>query len=194
MQSALSAKRVYSLLDGNSSIWGDLVSAKLFDPDLALSVFSINLALNPEDDKWVWVLENNGLVSCKSAYRYLACSYAHGRDNPPKWSAIWKLSIGPRVKHFTWKICEALAVKSAKEDALRYRCCFLWVDVEPAALVEQLGRQVEEMVAAGVIEELAQYFAVEAVPKAGESRHLGLGKAIGVAQFREYFGAKDRGT
>ncbi|WOK92453.1 adenylate isopentenyltransferase [Canna indica] len=81
-----------------------------------------------------------------------------------------------------------------KEDALRYRCCFLWVDVEPAALAEQLDRRVEEMMAAGMVEELAQYFAAEAVAEAGESRHPGLGKAIGVAEFREYFRGKDRGT
>ncbi|KAJ8486497.1 hypothetical protein OPV22_018982 [Ensete ventricosum] len=74
--------------------------------------------------------------------------------------------------------------------ALRYRCCFLSVDVDAAVLAEQLDRRVEEMVAAGMVEELGRYFAAEA----GESRHPGLGKAIGVAEFREYFRGEGRGT
>ncbi|CAL9162088.1 unnamed protein product [Musa hybrid cultivar] len=76
--------------------------------------------------------------------------------------------------------------------ALRYRCCFLSVDVNAVVLAEQLDRRVEEMVAAGMVEELGRYFAAEA--EAGESRHPGLGKAIGVAEFREYFRGEGRGT
>ncbi|URD99083.1 Adenylate isopentenyltransferase [Musa troglodytarum] len=78
--------------------------------------------------------------------------------------------------------------------ALRYRCCFLSVDVNAAVLAEQLDRRVEEMVAAGMVEELGRYFAAEAEAEAGESRHPGLGKAIGVAEFREYFRGEGRGT
>ncbi|CAL9160782.1 adenylate isopentenyltransferase-like [Musa acuminata AAA Group] len=78
--------------------------------------------------------------------------------------------------------------------ALRYRCCFLWVDVDAAALAEQLDRRVEEMVAAGMVEELGRYFAEEAEAEAGKSRHPGLDKAIGVSEFREYFLGEGRGT
>ncbi|KAG6522836.1 hypothetical protein ZIOFF_019991 [Zingiber officinale] len=78
--------------------------------------------------------------------------------------------------------------------ALRYHCCFLWVDVDAAALAEKLDRRVEEMLAEGMVEELARYFEEESASTAGERRHLGLGKAIGVAEFREYFRGEGRGT
>ncbi|RWW83261.1 hypothetical protein BHE74_00008233 [Ensete ventricosum] len=84
--------------------------------------------------------------------------------------------------------------RKRREGALRYRCCFLWVDVEAAALAEQLDRRVEEMVGAGMVEELDRYFAEEAKSDAGKLRHPGLAKAIGVAEFREYFRGEGRGT
>ncbi|CAL9089216.1 adenylate isopentenyltransferase-like [Musa acuminata AAA Group] len=79
-----------------------------------------------------------------------------------------------------------------REGRLRYRCCFLWVDVEAATLAEQLDRRVEEMVAAGMVEELGRYF--EADEEAGKLRHPGLAKAIGLAEFQEYFLGERRGT
>ncbi|WOL03983.1 hypothetical protein Cni_G12704 [Canna indica] len=74
------------------------------------------------------------------------------------------------------------AVEKA-DGRLRYRCCFLWVHVEAAVLAEYLDRRVDEMVAEGMVEELERYFAVEGEAK----RHPGLGKAIGVPEFLEYF-------
>ncbi|KAG6493632.1 adenylate isopentenyltransferase-like [Zingiber officinale] len=72
---------------------------------------------------------------------------------------------------------------SARKEALRSRCCFIWVHVEAATLAEHIDRRVDEMVAEGMVEELERYFAVE-----GEvERHPGLGKAIGVPEFRSYF-------
>ncbi|XP_020588930.1 adenylate isopentenyltransferase-like [Phalaenopsis equestris] len=66
---------------------------------------------------------------------------------------------------------------------LRYRSCLLWVDVETAVLAEHLDRRVDEMVGMGMVEELGRYFA----RTAAEERHPGLGKAIGVPEFKEYF-------
>ncbi|KAG6474076.1 adenylate isopentenyltransferase-like [Zingiber officinale] len=81
-----------------------------------------------------------------------------------------------------------------KRATLRYCCCFLWVDVDALVLAELLDRRVDEMLAAGMVEELGQYFEEESASVAGESRHPGLGKAIGVAEFREYFRGKGWGT
>ncbi|XP_042386152.1 adenylate isopentenyltransferase-like [Zingiber officinale] len=76
------------------------------------------------------------------------------------------------------------------KEGLRYRCCLIWVHVEAAVLAEQLDRRVDEMVGEGMVEELERYFAVE-----GESeRHPGLGKAIGVPEFRSYFTGRGRRT
>ncbi|XP_010927008.1 adenylate isopentenyltransferase [Elaeis guineensis] len=74
--------------------------------------------------------------------------------------------------------------RRGRRERLRYRCCFLWVDVEPKVLAEYLDLRVEEMVAAGMVEELEAYFAGEG---AEPGRHPGLEKAIGVPEFREYF-------
>ncbi|XP_074580298.1 adenylate isopentenyltransferase-like [Curcuma longa] len=76
------------------------------------------------------------------------------------------------------------------KEGLRYRCCLIWVHVDAAVLAEQLDRRVDEMVGEGMVEELERYFAVE-----GESeRHPGLGKAIGVPEFRSYFTGRTRRT
>ncbi|CAL9063725.1 unnamed protein product [Musa banksii] len=68
-------------------------------------------------------------------------------------------------------------------EGLRYRCCLLWVHVEAAVLAEHLDRRVDEMVGEGMVEELERYFAAEGKAE----RHPGLGKAIGVPEFRGYF-------
>ncbi|GER29892.1 adenylate isopentenyltransferase [Striga asiatica] len=64
---------------------------------------------------------------------------------------------------------------------LRYSCCFIWVDVSPAVLNEYLGKRVDEMMEAGMLEELAEYFA------GPESGRGGLEKTIGVPEFASYF-------
>lgn len=70
----------------------------------------------------------------------------------------------------------------AARHCFRYRSCLLWVDVEAAVLEKHLDRRVDEMVGLGMVEELERYFA------AGDwDRHPGLGKAIGVSEFAEYF-------
>ncbi|WOL17592.1 adenylate isopentenyltransferase [Canna indica] len=85
-------------------------------------------------------------------------------------------------------------MRRREAETLRHRCCFLWVDVDAATLAEQLDRRVDEMLAAGMVEELARYFEEEEAAEAGETRHPGLSKAIGVAEFREYFRGERRGA
>ncbi|XP_047963533.1 adenylate isopentenyltransferase-like [Salvia hispanica] len=73
---------------------------------------------------------------------------------------------------------------------LRYRCCFIWVDASPAVLTEYLASRVDEMMEAGMLDELEEFFG------SGESDSVsgrGLGRAIGVPEFRRYFQTKARG-
>ncbi|GMH27500.1 hypothetical protein Nepgr_029343 [Nepenthes gracilis] len=67
---------------------------------------------------------------------------------------------------------------------LRYRCCFLWVDVSLPVLNEYLIKRVDQMLDSGMLDELAQYYESEI----NESEiNTGLRKAIGVPEFRRYF-------
>ncbi|PKA61455.1 Adenylate isopentenyltransferase [Apostasia shenzhenica] len=67
---------------------------------------------------------------------------------------------------------------------LRYPCCMLWVSVDSEVLAEHLDRRVDEMLDSGMVEELKGYFAGEGLDAA--EWHPGLGKAIGVPEFREH--------
>lgn len=71
---------------------------------------------------------------------------------------------------------------SVRRERFRYRCCFLWVDVDAAVLGEYLDRRVDEMIGDGMVDELEAYFAA-----GGDRDHAGLGKAIGVPEFKKYF-------
>ncbi|KAF6997328.1 hypothetical protein CFC21_013562 [Triticum aestivum] len=73
--------------------------------------------------------------------------------------------------------------------ALRYPCCLLWVDVEEALLAEYLDRRVDDMVGAGMVEELREYFAATTAQE--RAAHApGLGKAIGVPELGEYLAGR----
>ncbi|WOL19868.1 universal stress protein 5 [Canna indica] len=76
----------------------------LFSYEVALNVSRINLAMNVYDDKWCWWIENNDLVSSKSASRCITRSYAPSLIKFLQWRVIWNLPIGPGVKHFAWKL------------------------------------------------------------------------------------------
>ncbi|PAN18261.1 hypothetical protein PAHAL_3G190000 [Panicum hallii] len=72
--------------------------------------------------------------------------------------------------------------------ALRFPCCLLWVDVEEALLAEYLDRRVDDMLGAGMVEELREYFA--ATTPAERAAHAGLGKAIGVPELGGHFAGR----
>lgn len=66
---------------------------------------------------------------------------------------------------------------------LRYRCCFIWVDVLTPVLNQYLFKRVDEMMSSGMYKELEEFF-----EKNGFSdRSSGLRKAIGVPEMEGYF-------
>ncbi|KAL6010872.1 hypothetical protein ACLOJK_001314 [Asimina triloba] len=69
--------------------------------------------------------------------------------------------------------------------ALRYDCCFIWVDVDRRVLDDYLARRVDDMLDVGMFEELASFFGGSRLPPASE--RVGLLQANGVPEFERYF-------
>ncbi|XP_075507057.1 adenylate isopentenyltransferase-like [Primulina tabacum] len=73
---------------------------------------------------------------------------------------------------------------------LRYRCCFIWVDVSSPVLNQYLIKRVDDMLDSGMFEELAEYFLH---PELNPVSKCGLKKAIGVPEFQKYFETYENG-
>ncbi|XP_010068121.2 adenylate isopentenyltransferase 5, chloroplastic [Eucalyptus grandis] len=67
-----------------------------------------------------------------------------------------------------------------------YDCCFIWLDVSPPVLNERVSKRVDEMVAAGLIDEVRGVF----VPQPDYSR--GIRRAIGVPEMDRFLRAENR--
>ncbi|XP_076947811.1 adenylate isopentenyltransferase-like [Bidens hawaiensis] len=67
---------------------------------------------------------------------------------------------------------------------LRFKCCFIWVDVCVKVLDRYLSKRVDEMLDKGMLEELKEFFG------SGENlrvKRAGLGQAIGVSELEGCF-------
>ncbi|XP_058741827.1 adenylate isopentenyltransferase 5, chloroplastic-like [Vicia villosa] len=64
---------------------------------------------------------------------------------------------------------------------LKYNCCFIWVDVSLSILFPYLDKRVNEMVEAGLVDEIRDFF----VP--GANCTTGIRRAIGVPELQHYF-------
>jgi len=63
----------------------------------------------------------------------------------------------------------------------KYDCCFIWVDVSLPPLYQYVGKRVDEMVQAGMVDEIREYF----VPGADNTK--GIRRAIGVPELDSFF-------
>jgi len=63
----------------------------------------------------------------------------------------------------------------------KYDCCFIWIDVSLPTLFQYVGKRVDEMVEAGMVDEIRQYF----VPGADNTK--GIRRAIGVPELDSFF-------
>ncbi|XP_021753716.1 adenylate isopentenyltransferase-like [Chenopodium quinoa] len=72
---------------------------------------------------------------------------------------------------------------------LRYKCCFLWIDVSLPVLNEYLIKRVDDMLDSGMVNELADFYESEVDELAP---NIGLTKAIGVPEFERYFKCDDQ--
>jgi len=64
---------------------------------------------------------------------------------------------------------------------LRYKCCFLWMDISFPVLSEYLLKRVDDMFDSGMVNELAEFYEPDA------DNQTGLRKAIGVPEFDRFF-------
>ncbi|XP_061339468.1 adenylate isopentenyltransferase-like [Gastrolobium bilobum] len=65
---------------------------------------------------------------------------------------------------------------------LRYKCCFLWLDISFPVLSDYLLKRVDDMLDSGMVDELAEFFDPNAT-----NNQTGLRKAIGVPEFDRFF-------
>jgi len=63
----------------------------------------------------------------------------------------------------------------------KYDCFFIWIDVSLPTLFQYVGERVDEMVAAGMVDEIREYY----VPGADNSK--GIRRAIGVPELDSFF-------
>ncbi|KAK1386953.1 hypothetical protein POM88_015131 [Heracleum sosnowskyi] len=68
---------------------------------------------------------------------------------------------------------------------LRYNCCFIWVDVFLPVLNKYLKKRVDSILDLGMVEELEDFYNSTEFNSVSE---IGLKKAIGVPEFKKYFG------
>ncbi|GLU08999.1 hypothetical protein SLE2022_258790 [Rubroshorea leprosula] len=66
-----------------------------------------------------------------------------------------------------------------------FDCCFLWMDVQLPVLYKRVRQRVDEMVEAGMVDEVGEMF----VPEADYER--GVRRAIGAPELDKYFRAKE---
>ncbi|KAK2458763.1 adenylate isopentenyltransferase 5, chloroplastic [Trifolium repens] len=64
---------------------------------------------------------------------------------------------------------------------LRYKCCFIWMDISFPVLSEYLLKRVDDMFDSGMVDELAEFYEPDA------DNRTGLRKAIGVPEFDRFF-------
>ncbi|XP_074567145.1 adenylate isopentenyltransferase-like [Curcuma longa] len=83
-----------------------------------------------------------------------------------------------------------LGEEMREEGPPQYDCLLIWVHVDAEVLAEHLDRRVDEMVREGLMDELGDFFAKEGA----KEQHLGIGKTIGVSEFRTYFTDKEQRT
>ncbi|KAJ1412764.1 P-loop containing nucleoside triphosphate hydrolase [Sesbania bispinosa] len=75
---------------------------------------------------------------------------------------------------------EALVENPKNEFRSKYDCCFIWLHVSLSVLFQYLDQRVDEMVDAGLVDEVREAF----VPGANYSN--GIRRAIGVPEFEQY--------
>ena len=100
---------VSALIDEGSKRWKVDALKALFLPFEVETILNIPLSYNLPKDKLIWVGNNKGEFSVKSAY-YIALNVinlagsgecSHGDPRIPLWKRIWQLKIPLKIRIFT---------------------------------------------------------------------------------------------
>nr|GLL16747.1 uncharacterized protein LOC109177106 [Ipomoea trifida] len=69
--------------------------------DVAL-IKSIPIAEHKQEDKLIWIHEDQGNYSVKSCYKKLQGSFTS--QQVPFWTKVWRMHLPPKIKAFLWQL------------------------------------------------------------------------------------------
>ncbi|XP_074337079.1 uncharacterized protein LOC141674258 [Apium graveolens] len=114
--------KVQNLMTMKGTEWDLEVIADLFEEAVCEQIQSIPLSRHVQHDSWYWLLEDKGIFTVKSCYRFIQGEC----DDEYKslWKRIWALKLPRKVTHVIWRLCKDCLPTNA---ALYNR----YVDVNP---------------------------------------------------------------
>ena len=134
---AYSELKVTSLIDQQSNQWDDTKIQLMIDPEDHHLIYKIYLPQNPKPDSYIWSPTHDGRYTVKSGY-WTAVNLEVEQTTvipplanfPDIATAVWKLDITPKLKHFLWRfasrslgIAENLRRRNINVDPYCSRCC-----------------------------------------------------------------------
>ena len=104
--------RVYELISQDSGCWKYQVLDVVFLPHEADLIKGIPLSVQLLEDNLIWVGNNNGKFSVRSAYRlamegawFDIGSSSDDRKLRGFWRSVWMIRVPYKVCHFAWRVC-----------------------------------------------------------------------------------------
>jgi ribonuclease HI len=99
---------VNDILTPNIKRWDKRKIESLFPMNIANRIMETPLLSVVEEDKIVWLDNNDGNYSVRSGYKMLMHVSGRSRtvtDNEA-WQCLWKIKAPPKAKHLLWRICK----------------------------------------------------------------------------------------
>ncbi|XP_074378628.1 uncharacterized protein LOC141720172 [Apium graveolens] len=94
---------VNSLMDDTGKNWDIELVEDIFNTRDADLIKRVPIPMSEKEDSWFWLLDESGMFTVKSAYRWLQGEY----DNTYKsfCNKLWSLKFPGKVMHFLWRVC-----------------------------------------------------------------------------------------